>query len=755
MSNPIRVLILEDRAADAELMLHELRQAGFDPVWQRVDIEVVYQAALETKPDLILADWSLPQFSGLRALQLMNERGLDIPFIIVSGSIGEEVAVEAMRQGAADYLLKDRLPRLGQAVRHALEDKQQRAERKRAEEALRESESKFRGIVEQSSDGIILADEQGIIIEWNKSQEQITDIRRGDALGKPVWDILYQTLSEELKTAITYERFRTNSQSLLRIGEAPWLNQLQESVIQHSDGTCRSVQAVMFPIRTVNGLMVASIVRDITERKQAEDALQESEKKYRMLFDEAPVGIAISTLEGKIIDLNKAQAEMIGRTIEELREKGVNEYYIDSDKRIEMIEVLKSNGKVRDFEMKLRRSDGSIITELLNLDNVQIGTINYIFTIGRDITERKRAEERIFRQLEHLTALNAIDRIIAGNFDLKLGLSEILIHVTKELGIDAADILIINPDSKMLEFGAERGFRTQAIRKARVRLGESFAGRVALERQLVQISNIRDEPDNLFLSTLLKVEDFVCYYGVPLIIKGQIKGVLEVFHRTALEPDAEWFDFLNSLAGQAAIAIDNATLYKNLQHSNIELTLAYEATIEGWSRALDLRDKETEGHTQRVTRISMDLAQAMGVGDAELANIRRGALLHDIGKMGVPDHILLKPDKLTDEEWVIMRRHPTFAHELLLPIIYLKSALNIPYCHHEKWDGTGYPRGLKGEQIPLSARIFSVVDVWDALTSDRPYRPGWTKEKAREHILASSGTHFDPQVVDVFMQMPN
>jgi len=212
-------------------------------------------------------------------------------------------------------------------------------------------------------------------------------------------------------------------------------------------------------------------------------------------------------------------------------------------------------------------------------------------------------------------------------------------------------------------------------------------------------------------------------------------------------------DLLYSLAGQASIAIDNNRLFHRLLRSNQDLMLAYDTTIEGWSHALDLRDKETEGHTQRVTELTMRLAQAAGIAEAELVHVRRGALLHDIGKMGVPDHILLKPGKLTDEEWVAMRKHPVFAYELLSPIAYLKPALDIPYCHHEKWDGSGYPRGLKGEQIPLAARLFAIVDVWDALRSDRPYRQSWSKEKVIEHIKSLSGTHFDPKAVELFLDM--
>ena len=382
------------------------------------------------------------------------------------------------------------------------------------------------------------------------------------------------------------------------------------------------------------------------------------------------------------------------------------------------------------------------------------GKASRILGVFQDITERKLSEERIQRQLEHLVALRGIDRVISANFDLGLSLSEILTHVMVELGIDAADILILNSSLQMLEYAAERGFRTQAVKKRQVRLGEEYAGRAALERRLIQISNLRDEPNNIFPAALLKDEDFVCYYGVPLIIKGQAKGVLEVFHRAALEPDAEWFDFLNTLAGQAAIAVEIATLFESLQRSNSELFLAYDATIEGWSRALDLRDKETEGHTQRVTEMTENLARAFGLSEAELVQVRWGALLHDIGKMGVLDGILLKPGPLTEEEWVVMKKHPTFAYEMLSPIRYLRLALDIPYCHHEKWDGSGYPRGLKGEQIPLVARIFAIVDVWDALSSDRPYRAAWPAEKVHEHIRTSAGTHFDPQVVDAFMQIP-
>ena len=190
-----------------------------------------------------------------------------------------------------------------------------------------------------------------------------------------------------------------------------------------------------------------------------------------------------------------------------------------------------------------------------------------------------------------------------------------------------------------------------------------------------------------------------------------------------------------------------------LREAHAQLLNAYEATIEGLSHALDLRDRETEGHSRRVTELTVRLAQALNMSDEEIMHLRRGALLHDVGKIGIPDSILQKPESLTEEEWVIMRRHPEFAYNMLYPIEYLRPALDIPYSHHERWDGTGYPRGLKAEEIPMVARLFAVADVWDAVTSNRPYRGAWTEEEAFGYIREQSGKHFDPKVVDLFFSV--
>ncbi|MGH3114624.1 MAG: HD-GYP domain-containing protein, partial [Gaiellaceae bacterium] len=369
-------------------------------------------------------------------------------------------------------------------------------------------------------------------------------------------------------------------------------------------------------------------------------------------------------------------------------------------------------------------------------------------TLGAAI-ERRTSERRLEQQLRRLGGLRAINVAITASLDVTVTLDVFLEQAIAQLQVDAADVLLLRPQSGALEFGASRGFRSSGLQHTRLRIGEGHAGRAVLERRSVRIDDLRREP--LSRATFLKDDEFVTYLGLPLLSKGQVRGVLELFSRVSLPTADEWLDFASTLAAQAAVAIDNALLFDDLQRSNLELTLAYDTTLEGWSRAMDLRDRETEGHTQRVTELTLRLGRTLGMSDSELVHVRRGALLHDIGKMGIPDRILLKPGPLTEEEWDVMRLHPVYALELLAPISFLRPALDIPYCHHERWDGAGYPRGIRGETIPGAARAFAVVDVWDALRSDRPYRAAWPEERVREHVASLAGTHLDPQAVDAFL----
>jgi PAS domain S-box-containing protein len=387
------------------------------------------------------------------------------------------------------------------------------------------------------------------------------------------------------------------------------------------------------------------------------------------------------------------------------------------------------------------------------LSRDEILLLNTLAEMTGTALHRASLHEETVHRLSRLESLRVVDRAVAGSLDKRVTLNILLNQVISQLEVDAADVLLLNAPLQTLQFTAGQGFHTGLHKSASVRVGESFAGRAVLERRMVRVTDRETARENQDFFAFWVNEEFADYYAVPLIAKGQVKGVIEVFRRKPFTPDSEWLNFLETLAHQAAIALDNAQLFENLQSANMDLTLAYDATIEGWSRAMDLRDEETEGHTRRVTEMAVSLAQAFGLNDKEIIHLRRGALLHDIGKMGVPDHILLKSGKLTDEEWEIMSKHPQLAYEMLSSIAYLRPSIEIPYLHHEKWDGTGYPQGLKGEQTPLAARIFAIVDVYDALTSDRPYRKAWTKADALNYICEQSGKHFDPRVVEKFMDL--
>ena len=367
--------------------------------------------------------------------------------------------------------------------------------------------------------------------------------------------------------------------------------------------------------------------------------------------------------------------------------------------------------------------------------------------------ENARLYEQSEVQIRQLTVLRDIDSAISSSFDLRVTLNLLIGYAAKELDADAAAILLYNSDLKLLSLYTTTGFtRKHNFATTHIRIGEGLAGRVVLQRKLVHIADL-DSNSEFPPGSYISDENFRSYFGVPLIAKGQIKGVMELYTLEESYPEPDWLNFLQTLAGQAAIAIDNIQLFKNLQRSNQELILAYDTTLAGWGRALELRDKETQGHTDRVGAMTIELARRIGIDGEELTNIMRGTLLHDIGKMGIPDHILHKPGPLTEEEWKLMRKHPQYAYDLMHPIPYLRSALDIPYAHHERWDGSGYPRGLKGEDIPLAARIFAVVDIWDALLNKRVYREAWPDEKVYEYIRNTAGIELDPDIVEIFLEM--
>jgi len=589
--------------------------------------------------------------------------------------------------------------------------------------------------------------------------ESITGIQQRETIGRPLWEIQLQLIPDEQKTPELLGQLQNGLKNILE-SKMDWPGESREQEIIHVNGTHKLVQDSSFITKTANNVNFGAIIRDITVRKRAEEALHESEERHRIISELISDYVYILRLEPgntpalewvsgsfeRITGYSAAEVEVLGGPVAlaPLEDASIYrsnfERLMQGETVINEMRTISKGGETRWVQSYLRP-----------IWDDERKRIVRVFGAAQDITGRKQAEGKIRLQFDRMRALRAIDLAISGSMDMRMSLEILLGEALSQLGADAAAVLLLNPNDPTLEYFAGKGFRAAAIHQTRIRLGDGLAGRVGLERKVLHVPNLAEAREQFKRAGLLREEEFVEYVGVPLVAKGALKGVLEIFQRSPLEADREWMNYLETLSGQAAIAIDNAQLFDTMQRSNLELFAAYDATIEGWSRAMDLRDKETEGHTQRVTKLSVQLAEKMGLERQELIHLRRGALLHDIGKLGVPDHILLKPGKLTEEEWALMKQHPVFAFEMLKPIQYLQPALDIPYCHHEKWDGSGYPRGLKEEMIPIAARIFAIADVYDALTSERPYREAWSKEAAIQHIRSERGKHFDPKVVDTFV----
>ena len=406
------------------------------------------------------------------------------------------------------------------------------------------------------------------------------------------------------------------------------------------------------PLLQENGTVIwDGLLMDVTQQMQTEQKAAQLASIVECSTD----AIFSVTLDDLITSWNAAAETMYGYTADEIIGQPVG--LLLPPNRTGEIETLRASiergEQVQSYETVRRKKDGSLFHAELTVSPIQdrAGKLVSIASIVHDITERKASQAQIERQIQRIQALRNIDMAISGSVDLRVTLNIVLDQVTTHLNVDSAAVLLFNTHTQRLEYAAGRGFRTTALQRTELHMGEGYAGRAALEQRVMTIPNSLKTTSDFVRTPLLVGEDFDAYCAIPLITKGRIEGVLEIFHRAPLNISNDWLSFLETLAGQAAIAIENADLFNDLQHSNLELQAAYDNTLEGWSRALDLRDQETEGHTQRVTAHVMRLARAMKIARSELIHLRRGALLHDIGKMGIPDSILLKPGPLTEEEW--------------------------------------------------------------------------------------------------------
>jgi PAS domain S-box-containing protein/putative nucleotidyltransferase with HDIG domain len=626
-------------------------------------------------------------------------------------------------------------------------------ERKHMEQALHESEERFRSLYNNATIGLYRTTPEGRILMCNPAAVRMLGFDSFD-------DLVKRNLEEEgFEPDYPRQEFRERMErDGMVIGlESKWFKK---------DGTSIFVRESATAVRDTQGKIVHydGTFEDITEWKRAEEALRASEKKFKTLFEIAPVGISVLDQDMNILDANYALQRITGLKKKKLLNGSHRKRtYLRPDETAMPPEEFASsrafqeNMPIFDVETGIVTEDRGVVWTLVSAAPLDMPDASLV-VITQDISDRKQTERAMRHRLAELETL----------YESGLSLNQLL--EPREIGQKIIDVLsekldwnhttvrLYHPESDELELLAyniagkttkkewkEIGERFKTLI---ARSGDGLSGWALKHGETVRCGDVLQDPR--YKETVPGLRSGLY---APIMTGGRAIGVISV---ESEKPDyftPEDEHLAVTLAAQAAVAFENIRLFKDLQASNDGLLRAYDKTIEGWSHALDLRDKETEGHTQRVTALTEDLARAMGIPEPDLIYIRWGALMHDIGKMGVPDRILLKPDKLSDDEWVIMRQHPVHAYNLISQIDFLKPALNIPHHHHERWDGSGYPEGLQGEQIPLEARIFAVIDVFDALTSDRPYRPAWPKDKAIQHIHEGSGKHFDPQVVDVFLNL--
>lgn len=783
--SPITVLYIVHDAANVDLTRKHL--ARYAPhirlqVEQSTDkiLDLISTDYIEQLCDICLIDYRLPGLSALELLKaLQQNRDITVPAVLITDQGDEETALQALRLGASDYLVKQQgylfqLPA-------ALENAYNQACLAREHARLLKSEERFRVAIRNSQ--IIVAHvDRDLRYTWIHNPQP--DFDPSTVIGKK---------DDELADNEGTRKLIALKKKTIETGKK------QREVISFPVSDRDHIYDIAAePLKDEQGKIIGATTSaiDITERVEIEHVL-----KRRLGELEALYSVSSSLRSAETVE--EMLSLLLDETLKAFETEAGAILLYDDDRKV--MRHLVTRGWFRELQdISLKQGEG--ITGMvfntggpyvseefstdqnfrhpdrvpegwggasipLKVDRRVIGTLTLAVPLPRKITpdnlklllslgdmagtavHRITLHEEAVKRLRRLQATRTIDTSIIASQDLQLTLNILLVHLLSQLSVDAAAVLLLNHDLKVLEFAAGKGFRSKSLQKFSLDIQDTMAGQAVRERRTIHVYDINDLPDKEGLFQWLKGDQFSGYICIPLTVKREVKGVLEVFGKKPFRMETDWLDFLESLALQAAIAINNSQLFEDIQQANLELTLAYDATLEGWSKALELRDHETDNHSKRVTDMTLKIAEAAGVSSAERVHIRRGALLHDIGKVGIPDSILHKPDKLTAEEWAMMKKHPVFAYQLLSPIEYLRPALDIPYCHHEKWDGSGYPRGLRDSEIPLAARIFAVADVFDALNSERPYRPAWDRKEALEYIREESGKHFDPRIVEIFFSM--
>jgi PAS domain S-box-containing protein len=629
-------------------------------------------------------------------------------------------------------------------------ERMQEAVRKR-QIVIEANEKRFRAMAELLPDMVFEIDVQRNIQFANRAVSRLIGYTQHDfEAGMNLDQLVAKADQPALETALV-EVTRDKTSRLLT------LNMLRRT---------RQLFAVEFSLaanRNESGELAGyrCVARDISERIKSEEALQRSFQ----LFTAGPVIVfRVNTAEQRQVEYVSPNIVQLGYTPEQFIQApdffdGI--IHPHDLARVENETTAQMNNGAAHFsqEYRLRDADGNYrwVFAFTSLTRNGGGRPAHLDWYIMEIGEHKKNEERIQVQLQRLGALQTIGAFIENNADLNFTLKTIIVQLIEMMRVDGAALLRYDKSADRLTYLVHDGFYIEDPRRYNFRIGEGYAGMAALSRQPVPITA---DPGILaaeFKFPAMARERFSAYYGLPLLAKGELQGVLEIFSRKRLGEDPEWFDFLETLAGQAAIAIHNADLLEHLQHSRDQIQKAYEDTIVALAKTIDLHDAETQEHSRRLRDLTEKLARHAGLEEEAVQRARTGALIHDIGKIGIPSALLRKQGELTPEERDWIQQHPLLADRILGEVEYLRPSMDIPLCHHEKYDGSGYPRKLKGEEIPLAARIFAIADVWDALTNERPYRSGqdriWSHERAINYLKLQKGKAFDPRLVDLFVEM--
>lgn len=697
----MRVLILEDLPTDADLAIKELARVAPDCEFRVVQTRREFEEALANfQPDVVISDYKLPSFDGMTALKMVQQRDPDLPFIMLTGSINEETAVDCMKAGAWDYVIKEHVRRLGPAFLNALNQKRLRMERKASEQKFRESEELYRKVFEDHAAVKLMIDPQtGSILDANRAAEKFYGWPRETLRQMKIQQINTlppDQVKDEMEKTQALQRFYFEFRH------------------RRADGSVRDVAVYSSRIGAKGKEVLHSIVHDITDKKLAEAALSASESRLRNYVENAPIAIFQIDGEGNFLDANPAVLQFTGYSAEEIRAMSILDLVSEEYKG----EVASFLGLLKDcgwshWESPILQKAG--IQRWWQVEGIAFEEGRYL-GYATDTTEERKALSDLAKESAHLEQLFM-------NSPLTILLCEL-----------DGTILRVNPTCERMF-----GFSQQELVGHKIDDFIVPAEEMETARRYTEGFSVSDA---LSFEARRKRKDGslidVAFTGFPVRLDGNQAGVFALYQDITKRKKAE----------------------RELEESNRQLKLKVEQLQRAWEQSVQVlaiaseaRDPYTAGHQRRVAKLARAVAEQMGLGENHARQVEMAALVHDIGKIEVPSEILVKPGRLSPLEYRLIQVHPASAHRILSTIELPWPLAEIVYQHHEAMDGSGYPRGLAGDEILLEARILAVSDTVEAMSSHRPYRAALGLDAALEELRKNRGTRYDAGAVDACVEV--